>query len=310
MSTQLGKRIRSPATEQCNNCQTSAQNHTHSNSNTRNQVSKRARGGQQSNTSNTLNQPNDNFNSNALDSHNPPLNDVKNQPEFTSKFPALNFDNVKEQLDNNAGPKKKDKLNCYTCFLTFGKEALEVKVPPQSNQAGWGRRNKLLSDLWNAKSPDERMVFCNPFFFALEKLPDLSLSNEDHVVESEDDGQLVSAPKIHQLSEANESKYLLIFNELVEIEKVHANHGKPGLTESMATMQLKSLAAFRAAHYAMFSTWADDNLKLSRKFKYYVHGKAVAQAIEKKQPQAVDAHRGELTRELNKLPSLFHSTSS
>lgn len=130
-----------------------------------------------------------------------------------------------------------------------------ILVPPRSDQAGWGHRNKLLSDLWNGMSQDERMIFHDPFFFALAKIPDLSLTNEDRVVELEDNvesnqnenpiAQLVSAPKIHQLSEANELKYRLIFKKLVDVEKVHSNHGKPGPTESMATMQLKSLARLK-----------------------------------------------------------------
>ncbi|EGG00115.1 uncharacterized protein MELLADRAFT_93769 [Melampsora larici-populina 98AG31] len=250
----------------------------------------------------------------------------------------------KTMAHSNAGPTKKGKLNCYARFLSFGKEALEIELPPRSDQAGWGHRNKKLRDLWKSKSLDEQMVFRDPFFFALAKLPNLSLSNEEHVTELENDdefnenknpvAQLVSAPKIHQLSEADELKYRPIFDKLVDVDKVHANHGKPESTDSMATMQLKSLAAFQAAHHGFatvcqrfhihyhltalscdvedgwnrvlstdktFSTWADDNLKLTTKFKYYVHGKAVAQEIEKKQPQPVDARRGELTRELNKL---------
>lgn len=47
--------------------------------------------------------------------------------------------------------------------------------------------------------------------------------------------------------------------------------------------------------------WADDNLKFSTKFKYYIHGKVVAEEIEKKITQPVDARRGELTRALNNL---------
>ncbi|EGG06548.1 uncharacterized protein MELLADRAFT_86363 [Melampsora larici-populina 98AG31] len=243
----------------------------------------------------------------------------------------------------DAGPKKKNKLNCYARFLSFGKEALEVEVPSRNVPAGWGRRNKILRDKWKEKSVDQQMVFRDPFFFALAKLPDLSLSNEDHVQLEDDNGEIidnhnpaaqVSAPKIHQLCKSDEIKYRPIYEDLVDVEKVHANHGKPESTDSMQTMQLKSLAAFRAAHHDFatvcqrfhihyhltalscdvedgwnrvlstdktFSTWAEENLKLSTKFKYYVHGKVVAQEIEKKLPQPVDARRGELTRELNKL---------
>ncbi|KAH9809613.1 hypothetical protein DFH28DRAFT_904323 [Melampsora americana] len=251
----------------------------------------------------------------------------------------------------NEGSKKQKNLNCYARFLAFGKEALAIEVPARGDTAGWGRRNKALGDLWDAKTKDERMVFKDPFFFALAKLPDLSLAKlpdsssstgghvelEDEDVEMneiEDPRAQVSAPKIHQLSEADEAKYQPIFEELVDIEKLHANHGKPESTDSMATMQLKSLAAFRAAHHDFatvsqrfhihyhltalscdvedgwvqvfstnksFSKWADENMKLSQKFKYYVHGKAVAQEIERKVPQPVDARRAELTRELNKL---------
>lgn len=51
-------------------------------------------------------------------------------------------------------------------------------------------------------------------------------------------------------------------------------------------------------------------MKLSTKFKYYIHGKAVAQDIEKKVPHPVDARRGELTRELNRLLSQFFQSTS
>lgn len=52
-----------------------------------------------------------------------------------------------------------------------------------------------------------------------------------------------------------------------------------------------------------FSEWANDENKFTQKFKYYIHGKVVASKIEKKAAQPVDARRGELTRELNRLMS-------
>ncbi|EGG12582.1 uncharacterized protein MELLADRAFT_86740 [Melampsora larici-populina 98AG31] len=183
----------------------------------------------------------------------------------------------------------------------------------------------------------------DPLFFALAGLPDFSqISDEPFEDDDEefittrnkDPESQVLVPKIHPLSEAEEQKYRPLFNKLVDVDKVHKNLRKPDKTESTATLQRKSLAAFRSAHHDFatvcqrfhihyhltavscdiddgweqafstnktFSEWANKNLKFSTKFKLYVHGKEVAQEIEKKPPQPVDARRGELTRELNRL---------
>lgn len=94
------------------------------------------------------------------------------------------------------------------------------------------------------------------FFFALAKIPNLSrpngtveLGNDNQPTEEEDISAQVTSPPIHQLSEEEEVIYRPIFDELVDVEKVHFNHGKPETSVSMASLQLKSLAAFRAAHH-------------------------------------------------------------
>lgn len=144
------------------------------------------------------------------------------------------------------------KLIIYNILVTV------TVVPSRENKAGWGLRNKKLSDLWKAMSEDQQNVFKDPFFFALAGLPDLSLSNECHVELEDEDGETnemdhpaaqVSAPKFHQLSAANDSQYWSIFESVIDVEKVHTNHGKPESTDSTANVQLKSSAAFRAAHH-------------------------------------------------------------
>ncbi|KAH9822319.1 hypothetical protein DFH28DRAFT_882150 [Melampsora americana] len=246
----------------------------------------------------------------------------------------------------DAGPQK-GKSSCWSWFLSFGIAPLGVKMPHRDDKAGWAIRNKQLRDLWDDMSIDEKTVFKSPYFFALAKLPDLS--NPSLVAELEDDDQdsneedvlaQVSSTPVHQLSEEDKLRYRPLFNRLVDIEKVHANHGKPQSTDSTASLQLKSLAGFRAAHHKFatacqrfhihyylsalscditnngwnevystnksFAEWADETMSLTTKFRYYVHGKAVARVIKKKPPQPVDARRAELTRELNRLIGQFN----
>ncbi|KAH9823492.1 hypothetical protein DFH28DRAFT_1173069 [Melampsora americana] len=237
----------------------------------------------------------------------------------------------------NEGPKKK-KLNSWQRFVSFSHDAQAVRVPHRNDKEGWKIRNKELKDLWDKRSIDEKMVFEDPFFFALAKLPDLSKQTiptvDDECNEEEDLVTQISAPQVHQLSEDKERNLRPLFDNLVDVEKLHLNHGRPEANDSAAKLQVKSLASFRKAHHDFatvcqrfhihyhlsalscdiqdgwqqvysssksFSQWAEDSLQFTTKFRYYVHGKEVAAEIEKKAPQPVDARRGKLTRELNRL---------
>ncbi|EGG05196.1 uncharacterized protein MELLADRAFT_88277 [Melampsora larici-populina 98AG31] len=228
--------------------------------------------------------------------------------------------------------------NRYSRFLAFGKEALKEKLPPRSDHTGWKTRNQKLSDLWDDMSKDEKIIFEDPYFFALAKLPDWSKQPADtnscgEEIE-EDQAAQVSAPQVHQLSEDERQKYQPLFDKLVDVQKVHTTHGEPTSSDSVSTLQLKSLAAFRKAHHsfavecqrfhinyyltaascdsqdgwsevactnAKFADWALDVSKVPEKFKVYVHGLAAAMEIENKKPQPTDARRGLLTRKLNNL---------
>ncbi|KAH9810647.1 hypothetical protein DFH28DRAFT_902725 [Melampsora americana] len=242
----------------------------------------------------------------------------------------------------NVGPAR-GKSSSWSRFLSFGHAALAVEMPHRNDKAGWALRNKETRDIWEKMSIYEKMVFKSPYFFALAKLPDLSKSSvvseevesDDQDINEEDISAQVSPPAVHQLSEEEELLYRPIFDKLVDVEKVQLNHGKPESSDTIASLQLKSLAAFRVAHHNFatacqrfhihyylaalscditndgwnevystnksFAEWANENMSLTTKFKYYIHGKAVAREIERKPSQPVDARRGELTRELNYL---------
>ncbi|KAH9807648.1 hypothetical protein DFH28DRAFT_914025 [Melampsora americana] len=240
----------------------------------------------------------------------------------------------------NVGPTS-GKSSCWTRFLSFGKKPLAITMPHRNDKPGWAKRNKDIREIWDNMSIDQKMVFKTPYFFALAKLPDLSrpsavvdLGNDGQDIDEEDISAEVTSPPIHQLSEEDELLYRPIFEELVDVEKVQLNHGKPETSVSTTSLQLKSLAAFRVAHHKFatvcqrfhihyyltalscditdgwnqvystnktFAQWADDHMNFNMKFKYYVHGKVVASEIEKKAAQPVDARRAELTRELNRL---------
>lgn len=129
-------------------------------------------------------------------------------------------------------------------------------VPHREDKSGWEVRNKELSALWKSKSEDEKAVFEDPFFFALANLPNLSDEDTNEPLDEDPDGIInlaaeVSAPKVHQLTEAEEIKYRPLFDRLVDVNKVHQNHGKPEKSEPVAKLQLKSLAAFRKAHHVV-----------------------------------------------------------
>ncbi|EGF97326.1 uncharacterized protein MELLADRAFT_85864 [Melampsora larici-populina 98AG31] len=240
----------------------------------------------------------------------------------------------------NVGPTS-GKSSCWTRFLSFGKKPLAIEMPHRNNKAGWAKRNTDIRDIWDNMTNDEKMVFRTPYFFALAKLPDLSspsvaveVGDVDQEINEEDISAQVTSPHVNQLSEEEELLYRPIFDELVDVEKVHFNHGKPEKNVSVASLQLKSLAAFRVAHHNFaivcqrfhihyyltalscdisdgwnevystnktFSEWADEKMEFSTKFKYYVHGKVVASEIEKKAAPPVDARRAELTKALNHL---------
>ncbi|EGG09941.1 uncharacterized protein MELLADRAFT_95233 [Melampsora larici-populina 98AG31] len=148
---------------------------------------------------------------------------------------------------------KSSKPNRWIRFLAFSKLALAEKLPPRNDKSGWKARNQKLGRMWKELTSDERQVFSDPFFFALANLPDLSkvvIDDEDEEKE-EDQSAQVPTPAVHQLSDEDKLKYQPLFDRMVNIEKVHITHGSPKSTSSMATLQLKSLAAFRKAHHAV-----------------------------------------------------------
>ncbi|KAH9813415.1 hypothetical protein DFH28DRAFT_1096485 [Melampsora americana] len=237
---------------------------------------------------------------------------------------------------------KQGKPNKYTRFLAFCKDALAEKLPPRAEKEAWGERNRKIRDIWDNMTIDDKLIFEDPYFFSLANLPDHSKQvlhdNEDDEIE-EDQSAQVSATQVHQLTEEEKSKYQPIFDRLVDIEKVHLIHGKPSTTSSIATLQLKSLAAFQKAHHSFavecqryhihyyltaascdsingwsevastntkFAEWALETSKIPEKFKVYVHGLAAAKEIEQKIPQPTDARRGLLTRKLNDMLNKIH----
>lgn len=123
-----------------------------------------------------------------------------------------------------------------------------------------------MSDLWNGLSPEEKDVFRDPYFFALAGLPNLALTQSgldpEDIDNDEDEADLygfqhldsrVPVPKVHQLSEAEKAKYQPLFDRLVNVEKLHLCHGRPDPTQSIATLQAKSLAELRKAHHDVSS---------------------------------------------------------
>lgn len=132
-------------------------------------------------------------------------------------------------------------------------------MPPRTDTEAWAARNQQLSELWNALTPDEKDIFRDPFFFACAGLPNLALTQpelEDDNDDNEEDPfgfqhleANITAPKVHVLSEAEKAKYQPLFDRLVDVEKLHLSHGQPDQTQSIGTLQKKSLAELRKAHH-------------------------------------------------------------
>ncbi|EGG07683.1 uncharacterized protein MELLADRAFT_71666 [Melampsora larici-populina 98AG31] len=152
---------------------------------------------------------------------------------------------------------RKGYSNCWIRFLGFCKLALDEQLPPRANKEAWATRNTKVSNIWKKFSDNEKMVFRDPFFFALGNLPDLTyIEPED--VSGEDKEQVLSMhhleaesspPKVLQLSEADRLKYQPIFDRLVDVKKLHTCHGQPEPTSSVATLQKRSLTELKKAHH-------------------------------------------------------------
>ncbi|EGF97780.1 uncharacterized protein MELLADRAFT_84465 [Melampsora larici-populina 98AG31] len=181
-----------------------------------------------------------------------------------------------------------------------------------------------------------------PFFFALANLPDLSNipGIEDEPIENEDEVNLqhlddsISAPPVHQLTHEERQKYQPLFDELVNVEKLHLCHGQPSPTSSVATLQKRSLVELCKAHHAFavvcqrfqityylagvscgstegwtqvfsnntsFATWASsDDVKVPQTLASYIHGQSAAKKVEGSKPQQPsDERKTRLGRELN-----------
>lgn len=120
-----------------------------------------------------------------------------------------------------------------------------------------------MADIWHAFSEDQQTIFKDPYFFALANLPDYSttelpddtLQNHDNAngVDTANFDSATVAPKVHQLSDEDKSKYQPLFNQLVNVEKVHLCHGKPEPSASVATLQKRSEVAIRKAHHDVSS---------------------------------------------------------
>ncbi|KAH9817298.1 hypothetical protein DFH28DRAFT_890079 [Melampsora americana] len=237
---------------------------------------------------------------------------------------------------------KRGHANPWIRFLAFGRLALEEKLPPRGDKEEWGNRNQRLANIWKGLSKDQKTVFKDPYFFALANLPDLSNLNDEESDEPDTEDfsfqhldASTPAPKVHQLDEAERLKYLPIYNELVDIPKLHLCHGRPEPTSSVATLQKKSLAELRKAHHnfavvcqryqityyltavscgstegwsqvfsnnTAFAQWAMKDAKVPCKFSSYIHGKSISQEIEgAKYRQPSDERRTQLVHRLNSL---------
>ncbi|KAH9809041.1 hypothetical protein DFH28DRAFT_1086994 [Melampsora americana] len=246
------------------------------------------------------------------------------------------------------------KANPWIRFLTFCVKCLGDKLPERDDKDAWVTRNQQMAEHWHALTPDQQDVFKDPYFFALANLPDYSnvlLGNDEDQDSDENNNGVnvtqfdsaVPTPKVHQLSEEDRSKYQPLFDELVNVEKLHLCHGKPERSSSVATLQKRSMLAVRKAHHNFsvvcqqhqisyyltaascggvdgwsqtfsnspkFADWAQKTPKIPSKFSTYVHGLEVAQEIEKKEPQPSDKQKSQLCHLLNEMmvPVKYSST--
>lgn len=140
-----------------------------------------------------------------------------------------------------------------------------LTVPDPGEKDAWTLRNQKVSRIWKGLREEEKDVFRDPFFFALANLPDLSNGSGtyDQDIEREDGDEIdhtlhhindpTATPSVHQLSNEEKLKYQHLFDELVDIDKLHLCHGKPAPSNSVATIQQQSLAELRKAHHAVSS---------------------------------------------------------
>ncbi|KAH9813487.1 hypothetical protein DFH28DRAFT_896471 [Melampsora americana] len=241
--------------------------------------------------------------------------------------------------------KIKGKGNPWIRFLSFCIKCLGDPLPEREDKDAWATRNQDMANKWHDLTKDQKDVFRDPYFFALAGLPDYTtVDDHDTDEDADDDGvngvdtqqfdSSALAPAVFKLSDANKEKYQSIFNELVDIDKLHLCHGKPEPVPSMASLQKQSLIAVRKAHQEFavvcqrnqisyyltaascggvngwsqtfsnnmdFGNWALKVEHIPAKFTNYVHGKEVAKEIEVKVAQPSDERRRRLAVLLDSL---------
>lgn len=128
---------------------------------------------------------------------------------------------------------------------------------------------------------DEKMVFKDPFFWALAGLPDpdgWNVDDDDDWEDEEDDppppvttqgengeddandtdddtpaqvtkaSAVITPPKTHELSAEDEAKLRPLFESLVDQRRIELNYGKPVRSPSMNNVVARGLAAFKQVH--------------------------------------------------------------
>lgn len=156
-------------------------------------------------------------------------------------------------------------------------------VPRTTDKTGWRTRNRAVAHLWTNFTDDQKLVFKDPYFWALAGLPDPNRwivdDDEDWEDEEEDDlvepvadvndspdvneaededeetpaqvakaSAVVPAPPVHQLTASEEAKLRPIFEELVDHARIQLNYGKPVRGPSVNNLVAKGQAAFKQAH--------------------------------------------------------------
>lgn len=160
-------------------------------------------------------------------------------------------------------------------------------VPPVTDKNGWKKRNRKVARLWMELTDDEKLIFKDPYFWALAGLPDPDgwvVDDDDDWEDEEDDppaqdlnntadgvepenldeeetpaqvtkqAATILAPKVHQLSAEDEAKLRPLFDEMVDKVRIELNHGKPARGPGVGSTVTKGLAAFKQAHANVSST--------------------------------------------------------
>ncbi|EGG13014.1 uncharacterized protein MELLADRAFT_87071 [Melampsora larici-populina 98AG31] len=230
----------------------------------------------------------------------------------------------------------------------FIHRTVQLAVPKPGDKDGWTARNQQVAKIWKTLSKDQKAVFQDPYFFALAGLPDLSavpFKGDGEVVESEDGevdtslqhlDDLTVAPAVYKLTSEDRLKYQPIFDELVDADKLHLCHGKPASSDSVATLQKKSLVELRKSSscfcqryqitYYMagvscgstegwtqvysndtsFANWASKDAKVPETLSSYIHGKSAVKKVEGiKVQQPSDKRKTRLGKQLNHLLDVF-----